>query len=178
MTVPNYIIEIERIKNTWDLKWALEYTNEVLKKNISDYRLYEELADINLFLKKFDKASELLEIANKLNPNSATWKYLKWYVEITSWDVDLWIELLEEANKLSPNNPEILRNLWWGYVMVNNFIKWINVLKRALNLLEWDPLIMEDLWVALANNWEIEEARFYLKQVNKEHIIDRFKINE
>ena len=175
MQVPNYIIEIERLKSTWDFKWALKYTNEILKNNINDYRLYEEMADINIFLKKYKKSLEFLDLASKLNPRSATWRYLRWYIEITTWNAEIWIKLLEEANKLTPNNPEILRNLWWWYVMLDNNVKWIAILKRALNLLEWDPLIIEDLWIALANNWNLEEASFYLKKVNKEEILEKFK---
>ena len=104
-----------------------------------------------------------------------TWKYLKWYIYITQWNTKKWVDLLKESNVLTPNNPEILRNLWWWYVMLDEFDKWINILKRALNLFKWDPLIIEDLWVAFANKWDFKTARYYLKQINKEDILKKFK---
>lgn len=175
MEIANYIIEIERIKRTWDFKKAVKYVNELLKDNTNDYRLYEELADINLFLRNYNEALDLLKVAESLNPDSATGKYLKWYIYVTQWNTKKWIKLLEESNVLTPNNPEILRNLWWGYVMSNKFDKWVNILKRALNLLKWDPLIIEDLWVAFANIWDFKMAKYYLKQINKEDILSNFK---
>lgn len=163
-----YIQEIEKLKNSWNYEEAKRLTQKHLLSYTDDYRLYEELADIHLFEWDIDKASNAMSFAQNLNPESATWLYLAWYINLSKWNFRLGVEQLEKANLLFPNNPEILRNLWWWYTMSGKTAKWITILKRALNISPEDILIMEDLWVALMWDWQTELWEFYLKKAWRE----------
>ena len=170
-----YIQEIEKLKNNWDYPRALEIANKYLSKYTDDYRLYEELADIYLFEWNFSKAERAMKFAQNLNPESATWLYLSWYINISKWNFKLWVELLEKANELFPNNPEILRNLGWWLNMIGQSKKWIIILKRALNIAPDDILIMEDLGVTLMWDGQTDLWEFYLRKAWREDRIEEMK---
>lgn len=170
-----YIQEIERLKGAWEYEKAQQIAQKYLSKYTDDYRLYEELADIYLFEWKLNKAENAMKFAQNLNPESATWLYLSWYIHISKWNFKTWVKLLEKANVLFPNNPEILRNLGWGYNMIWEVKKWIIILKRALNISPDDTLIMEDLWVALMWDLQFELWEFYLRKAGREDRIEEMK---
>lgn len=170
-----HIQEIERLKSAWDYTQAQNMAQKYLSKYTDDYRLYEELADIYLFEWKLDKAENAMKFAQDLNPESATWLYLSWYINISKWNFKNWVKLLEKANILFPNNPEILRNLGWWYNMIWQVNKWIIILKRALNISQEDVLIMEDLWVALMWDLQFEMWEFYLRKAGREDRIEEMK---
>lgn len=170
-----YIQEIEKLKNMWDYPNARNMVEKYLTKYTDDYRLYEELADIYLYEWDMKKAENAMHFARNLNPESATWLYLLWYINLTKWNFKLWVELLEKSNEFFPNNPEILRNLGWWYNMLWQVTKWIAILKRALNIAPEDPLIMEDLGVALMWDWQVDMGEFYLKKAWKEDKIKEMK---
>lgn len=141
-----------------------------------DYRLYEELCDIYLFLGDHNKAHEAILVARGLNPESATGMYLLGYLSVTQGNFVEGIKLLEDANGLFPNNPEILRNLGWAYTVTGKGDRGIFLLKRALNIAPEDPLIMEDLAVALiSENHSLDEAEDLLRKAGKEYRIAELK---
>ncbi len=161
------IIEIEKIKSTWNYEEAEKMAESMLVKYSNDYRLYEEIADINLYKWDIKKAEKAVDFALELNPKSATWHYLKWFLLLNQEKIKKAIEYLEKSNKLMWNNPEVLRNLWWAYTMNWQTERGISILKRALNLAPWDELIKEDLAMALIGSWEIETWRNILKEIKK-----------
>lgn len=137
------------------------------------YELYEELADIYIYEWDYKKAWKALDYAEKLNSQSSTGLYLRWYMALLHNDFHRAIACLEESNIKTPNNPEVLRNLGWAYTMIGDIKKWVILLERALTIAPDDMLIMEDLWVALLTQWKIQEARVYLSLAGKEnHISD------
>lgn len=141
-----------------------------------DYRLYEELADIYLFLGDMEKAESSVKIASSLNSESATGLYLSGYIAVTKGDFIEGIDLLDRANKGFPNNPEILRNLGWAYVVTGEVSRGVIFLKRALNLAPDDELIMEDLGVALLSDGEhVDEGEALLRKAGKAYRIQELK---
>lgn len=166
-SVDQLILEIEWLKRKWNFLKAIN----ILEKNIinysDDYRFFEELADIYIWLEKYDKAEKAINFALKLNNESATWNYLKWFLCILLEDAKTSIQYLEESNKLLSNNSEVLRNLWFAYTVSGKYEKWIYILKRAQYIAPEDILIKEDLAFALINNWEIIEWNALLRQVRK-----------
>lgn len=74
------IIEVEQLKSEQKFTKAIEIIQEALVKYNSDYRLYEELADIYLYKWELDKAIKSVDFWLELNPDSATWNYLKWFI--------------------------------------------------------------------------------------------------
>lgn len=168
--VRNIIQEVEKIKSQWDFKKALKNLEDSIKNYSDDYRLYEEIADIYLYQWKYNKAKKAIDFALKLNSQSATWNYLKWFILLSKNKTKEAIEYLKKSNDLASNNAEVIRNLWWAYYMIWEHDKWIFILKRALNLSPNDPLIKEDLAMALIWTWNIKEWNKLLEDIWKQRI--------
>lgn len=165
--IKEIILQIEKIKINNDFEWALKIIEESLVKYSDDYRLYEELADVNIYLWNIKKAEKSIDYALDLNNESATWNYLKGFILLSLDNFKDSLSYLEKSNTLLGNNSEVLRNLWWAYTMNNQVEKWITILKRALNLSPWDKLITEDLAMALIWSWEIDLWNKLLSQIKK-----------
>lgn len=175
-SIDQYIEVIESQKNLWNYQEAKKIAQEALIKNSDDYRLYEEMADIYLYENDIPHADEMIQIAQTLHNESATWTYLLGYIAIAKWSYQTGVDYLSRANVLFPNNPEILRNLGWGYVMLGDTSKWVAILRRALSFSPQDELIMEDLWVALMSNGNMEEGEKYLKQAGRQDRIMELRL--
>jgi len=169
--IDQIILEVETLKAKWEREKALAIVQENIIKYNDDYRFYEELADIYLWNSYVEKAEKAIDFALKLNPDSATWNYLKGFILINHTLIEDAIPYLEKANKLLPNNSEILRNLGYAYAISWKFSKWIYILKRAQFLNPDDHLIKEDLAMALIWNWEVLEWNAILRQVKKDEFI-------
>jgi len=170
--VKNIIDEIEDLKIQKKYNKAIESTQKALMKYDNDYRLYEELADIYLYLWQLEKALKAIEFSLKINSESATWFYLKWFILLSLNKLEDSIKYLKKSNLLMPNNSEVLRNLWWAYNMTWKQVKWLSILRRALNISPNDFLIKEDLAMALIWSWEISEWNKMLESIWKEKIKD------
>lgn len=160
--------EVESLKEQKRYPEALVLVEKAIGSYPNRYELYEELADVFIFLWEYDRATKALDYAESLENGSATWLYLRGYLCLVCNDFQSAIIHLEESNKKNPNNSEVLRNLWWAYTMIWEYIKWVILLERALIISPDDLLIIEDLWVALLTQWKYQEAREYLKKAGKE----------
>ena len=169
-TVKSLVIEVEQLKAKKEFKKALQILEEALSRYNDDYRIYEEIADIYLYEWKTQKAQKTIDFALKINPDSATWSYLKWFILLSNDKIIESIGFLEKSNKIMPNNAEVLRNLWWAYSMTWEYEKWIFILKRALNISPNDRLITEDLAMALIWVWKIKEWNLLLEKLWKQKI--------
>ena len=165
--IKDLIIQIESLKIDQNFSEAIKMLEQALVKYNWDYRLYEELADIYLYKWELDKGLKSINFALKLNSESATWNYLKWFLLLSKDKVVEAIKYLELSNMLLANNSEVLRNLGWAYTVVWNTEKWISILKRALNLTPNDNLITEDLAMALIWIWEVSEWNKLLQLIWK-----------
>ncbi len=172
----HYIDQIETLKAQGKYQESKEIVERLLRDYTDDYRLYEELCDIYLFLGDMIKAYETILVARVLNPESATGMYLLGYLSVTLGNFVEWISLLEQANALFPNNPEILRNLGWAYTQTGKGERGIFLLKRALNIAPEDTMIMEDLAEALiSEKHSIDEAEDLLRRAGKDSRIAQLK---
>lgn len=165
--IRNIIVQVEELKNKKQFQSALEMVEKGLIKYSDDYRLYEELADICLYTGENEKAHKALDFALGLNPQSATWNYLKGFILLSQDMIEASILYLEKSNKLFGNNAEVLRNLGWAYTMAWNTQQGIIILKRALNIAPNDELITEDLAMALIGVGSIVEGNKLLKKIGK-----------
>jgi len=165
--IKDIIIEVENLKIEQRYKESIKILEEAIIKYNWDYRLYEELTDIYLYMWDLSKWLKSVNFALSLNPESATWNYLKWFLLLSKDKIDESIKYLEKSNKLLANNAEVLRNLWWAYTMKWEIDKWILILKRALNINPNDELITEDLAMALIWNWSINEWNNLLQKIWK-----------
>lgn len=161
------ILQIESLKAQQKFNWAIELLEKSIVKYSSDYRLYEELADIYLYKGELPKALKSVNFALRLNKDSATGNYLKWFILLSQDKVDSAITYLEKSNSLSSNNSEVLRNLGWAYHMKGETAKGIAILNRALNLAPGDELITEDLAMALISDGQISEWNSLLQKIWK-----------
>lgn len=165
--VREIIKKVEKLKAEKNFSKAVQILQNTLVEHGSDYRIYEEIADIYLYEWKIQKASKAVDFALKTNPESATGNYLKGFILLSKNKVKESISYLENSNQLMPNNAEVLRNLGWAYTMVWNHQKWICILKRALNLSPNDTLITEDLAMALIWLWNVSEWNDLLAKIWK-----------
>lgn len=165
--IRNIILQVENLKAQKNFKEAISKIQKALTKYSDDYRLYEELADIYLYISDFKKALSALDFALTLNPRSATGNYLKGFILLGEDKVSEAIGYLEDSNKLFGNNAEVLRNLGWAYTMLWEQERGITILKRALNISPEDELITEDLAMALIGTWEIHAGNKLLKKIGK-----------
>lgn len=165
--IRNIIIQIESLKAEKQFTKAIGELQKALVKYSDDYRLYEELADIYLYMSDNAKAISALDFALTLNPKSATGNYLKGFILLWDDKVVEAIKYLENSNKLFGNNAEVLRNLGWAYTMSNQHDRGITILKRALNISPEDELITEDLAMALIWTGDIAGGNKLLKKIGK-----------
>jgi len=165
--IRNVIIQVENLKADKKFIEAIALLQKTLVKYSDDYRLYEELADIYLYMGDNDKAFAALDFSLTLNQNSATGNYLKGFILLWEDKVHESIQYLEKSNKLFWNNAEVLRNLWWAYTMSAQHDRGITILKRALNISPEDELITEDLAMALIGTGDIRGWNKLLKQIGK-----------
>ena len=162
------IVAIEWLKSEQKYEEAIKVIEENLIKYNDDYRLYEELADIYIYTDKFEKSLKAIDFALELNPESATWNYLKGFLHLANEKIEEAIKYLEKSNNLLWNNSEVLRNLWFSYTLIWKQEKWISILKRALFLNPGDELITEDLAMALIGKWDVLEWNVLLRQIEKD----------
>lgn len=165
--IKEVVVQVESLKSEQKFNDAIKLLETSLTRYNSDYRLYEELADIYLYKWELDKWLKSVNFSLSLNEKSATWNYLKWFILLSQDKVTEAIIYLEASNKLLANNSEVLRNLWWAYTMIWNSTRWIAILKRALTISPNDELITEDLAMALIWIWEITEWNNLLKKIWK-----------
>jgi len=165
--IKEVVVQVESLKSEQKFNDAIKILETALTRYSSDYRLYEELADIYLYKGELDKWLKSVNFSLSLNKESATWNYLKWFILLSQDKITEAITYLESSNKLLSNNSEVLRNLWWAYTMIWNSQRWISILKRALVISPNDELITEDLAMALIWMWEINEWNNLLKKIGK-----------
>lgn len=139
------IDEIEEKKLSWDYDWALQVALNALKKDLNDYRIYEELADIYIFQENLTKAEEVIAYARELHPDSGTGLFLEGYILSEKWDYEKAKAIFQKANMLFPNNAEIIRNIGWCFVMLGNMDQGIIFLERARALAPDDEKILSNI---------------------------------
>ncbi len=162
-----FIAEIEKLKINNRYEEAIFELEDAIINYENNYKLYEELADIYLYLWNLKKAEKAVDYSLSLFKKSATWNYLKWFLLLAKNKFSQAVIYLEKSNSLAQNNPEVLRNLGWAHYMQWNNVQWLWILKRALNLAPEDILIQEDLAMALIGTWEVNEWNKLLTKIWK-----------
>lgn len=165
--IKDIVIQIENLKKEQKFEECKKILHKALTKYNWDYRLYEELTDVYLYMWELDKWLKSVNFALRINKDSITWNYLKGFLLLSKEKIEEAIKYLSHSNKLMWNNSEVLRNLWWAYTMVWKTDKWISILQRALNLNPDDNLITEDLAMALIWSWKINEWNVLLQKIWK-----------
>lgn len=168
--IRSVIIEIENLKKENRYEEAIKIVEDYLTKYDKEYRLYEELTDIYLYLWENEKARKAIDFALSLNKESATWNYLRGFLLLSVWENDKALIHLEKSNSMVWNNAEVLRNLGWAYNINWNPNKWAMILRRALNLSPKDPLIAEDLAMALISWGNFDEGNEILVKLWKKSL--------
>ncbi len=166
-TIDQIILEIEDLKMKWEIYKAISILEGHIMEYNDDYRFFEELGDIYLAEWLFDKAEKAIDFGLKLNPQSATWNYLKWFLCLNNNEALKSIKYLEESNKQLANNSEVLRNLGFAYSISGKYEKWIFLLKRAQFISPDNNLIKEDLAMVLIDSGKVLEGTAILRQIEK-----------
>jgi tetratricopeptide (TPR) repeat protein len=98
--ITDIVVEIEKLKADQKFGAAIELLEKSIIEYNTDYRLYEELADIYLFKGELDKALKSINHAISLNKESATGCYLKGFILLSQDNVVDAIKHLEKSNEL------------------------------------------------------------------------------
>lgn len=78
--IRNIILKVEALKADRKFEEAIGMLQKALFKYSDDYRLYEEMADIYVYMGKSKKAYSALDFSLTLNEKSATGNYLKGFL--------------------------------------------------------------------------------------------------
>lgn len=70
--IRNLLLQVEELKVQKKFQESIDILQKAMVRYGDDYRLYEELADIYLYLGDHPKAMNALDFSLTLNPKSAT----------------------------------------------------------------------------------------------------------
>lgn len=156
------LAQAETLKLTGRHEEAILLLEHLLSKHPDDVMILEELADNELSLENYDRASTAAERALTLDPKSAAAHYVLGFVAShqESWTDS--VHALKKANQLSPNNPEILRCLGWALFHHGDTVVGTVTLERSLNLDADNPLALCDLGVVYLTDHQTEKAKALL----------------
>lgn len=98
-TMREIIKQVEALKAKKKFREALQLLQKTLIDNANDYRLYEEMCDIYIYLSDYKKASNAVDFAINLNPESATGNYLKGFILLSTDKIKEAVKYLEASNK-------------------------------------------------------------------------------
>lgn len=157
--------EAEKLKQDGQHEKAIKMCERVLLSDLECAEAYEEIGDNYLSLREYLKAKKALEMAVKLNPQSANANYLIGFLFSCFGKWKQSIAYLEKADSIYANHPEILRCLGWSIYHDGQKKRGIILLERALSMNGDDPLIMSDLGVIYMNEKEFERAENLFQKV-------------
>ena len=159
------IAEADKKKQEGQHENAIQICEKILHYDLECTEAYEEIGDNYLSMREYKKAKKALDVAIKLNPQSANANYLLGFVHscIGKWKSS--VQYLEMADQLYPNHPEILRCLGWSMFHNGERKRGIAVLERALQLSSKDPLILTDLGVIYLNEKRFDRSANLFKRV-------------
>lgn len=145
---------LERLEQAEQLKLmgrhneALVILEQLLIEDPENVSALEEVADNELSLENFDRASCAAARSVALDNDSYTGHYILGFLRSVEQVWDTAISHLKKANAIRPNNAEILRCLGWALFNSGQRAQGVVTLERALNLDEENPLTLCDLGVA------------------------------
>ncbi|MCF7844322.1 MAG: tetratricopeptide repeat protein [Kiritimatiellales bacterium] len=137
----------EQLKIMGEHKEALTILEELLIEDPQNISALEEVADNELSLEHFGRASKAAKQAITLDKDSYTGYYILGFLHSRKEEWNEALKNLQKANTLKPNNPEILRCLGWALFNGGQRTQGIVTLERALNLDSENPLTLCDLGV-------------------------------
>ncbi len=139
----------EEYKLSGEHEKALAILEEMLTHVPDDVDALEELAENELLLRRFPRATKAARRALDLDPQSAIAQYVLGYIAAFGREWKEAVELLQRANKRRPNHPEILRCL--GFTLffgMGEHMQGVVTMERALNLEPDNAQILCDLGLA------------------------------
>ena len=153
MTVPNSDASAEAFKRALEHKFhgeyeeALQLLETMLLANPENIEAMEEVADNELSLGRYERASRAASEVLSLDSKSCNAHYILGFIASHE---ERWVDSirsLSTANHLEPNDPEILRCLGWSLFSSGDMVEGLVTLERALNLEPDNPLTLCDLGV-------------------------------
>jgi tetratricopeptide (TPR) repeat protein len=155
--------EAEQLKLDGKYEVALEILEQLLVEDPQNVSALEEVADNELSLERYERASAAATRAVALDSQSYMGHYILGYLhcQYSRWEPA--ITELKEANTLQPNNPEILRCLGWALFSVGQRTQGIVTLERSLNLDPENSLTLCDLGAAYLKTHNVPKAKALLQ---------------
>lgn len=139
--------QAERMKLEGRHVEAIAVLEQILVDDPANVAALEEVADNELSLEHYDRATAAARRAVEIDATSYTGHYILGFVASLREDWTVALTELQEANRLKSNDPEILRSLGWTLFHAEQRVQGIVTLERALNLDPQNPLSLCDLGV-------------------------------
>ncbi|MFH1670400.1 MAG: hypothetical protein ABIA92_02335 [Patescibacteria group bacterium] len=166
----------EQLKMMCKHKEALEILEELLIEDPQNISALEEVADNELSLEHFNRASKAAKRAIALDKDSYTGYYILGFLHSRKEEWPEALKELQKANMLKPNNPEILRCLGWALFNGGQRTQGIVTLERSLNLDCENPLTLCDLGVIHLQVHNFVKAKaLFLRTLDLDPTNDRAK---
>lgn len=151
--------QAEQLKLSGLYAEALQILDEVLIIDPDNVAAYEEVADNELSLEKYDRAEKAAMQAVELDNMSYTGHYILGFLRSQKEQWKDAITHFRSANKVKGNNAEILRCLGWTLFNAGQRAQGIVTLERSLNLDQHNPLTLCDLGVAYLHLQNFAKAK-------------------
>jgi Flp pilus assembly protein TadD len=139
--------EAEQLKLDAKYEGALAVLHRVLMEDPGNVTALEEVADNEVSLGRYDRASAAAKRAVELNDGSSMGHYILGFIASLKENWDVALKELQLANKLRPNDPEILRTLGWTLFNAEQPVQGVVTLERSLNLDPENAMSLCDLGV-------------------------------
>ncbi len=151
-----YLEECKRTGRHHDALAALERSLSLHPDNVF---LLEEIADTELSLNHFDRASVAAKRALTLDKDSYTAHYIIGFIASHWQEWSASVVSLKAANHLHPNHPEILRCLGWSLFNAGERTEGMVTLERALNIQPDNPFTLCDLGVVCLQMQDFSKSK-------------------
>jgi len=110
---------------------ALEVYEEAQAVGSDDWEVFHNMGVCRMYLKEYDKAAEMLQMANAMERHDTTYIQLGKVYSLQQMHREA-VEVYQEAVEFSPDNPELLTTLGLLYLRVDDNLKAFDCLGNSL----------------------------------------------
>lgn len=110
---------------------ALEVYEEAQEIGSEDWEIFHNMGVCRMYLKEYDQAAEMLQMANAMERHDITYTQLGRVYSLQQRHQEA-VEVYQEAVEFSPDNPELLTSLGLLYLRVDQNLKAFDCLGNSL----------------------------------------------
>ncbi len=158
-------IHLSRIAlNDNQISKAEDLLNEGLKLAPEHLNLSIELALLEAYKNKPDKAAERLISLSKKNPHENRPRTVLGQLYLNNGNINKAIKIKNKLNRLDPLPPEVIKFMGDTYIVLGNYARAVAMYKILVNKIPGNPYHHLDLGKALIKNGSLSSARVHLQK--------------